>query len=55
MAVPLHGDRLISTLVDVAASDRPRLGVITLRGGQGDPLQEFRQVAAGIGQRMLII
>jgi hypothetical protein len=55
MAVLLDGKRLISALVEVAVSDRPRHSVIMLRVGQGDRLQEYRQVAVGIGQRMLLI
>ncbi len=47
MAVLFDGERLISALVNMAVSDGPGFGVITLRVGQGDPLQEFRQVAVG--------
>ena len=49
MAVLFDEERLISALVNMAVSHGSGLGVITLRVGQSDPLQEFRQVAVGAG------
>src|SRR5208337_5264251 len=49
MAVLFDGERLVSALVNMAVSHGSGLGVITLRVGQSDPVQEFRQVAVGAG------
>ena len=57
MVAPLDRKRLIAALVNVPLAHCPSLRVITLRVGQGDSLQEFREipVRAGIEHQMPVI
>jgi len=57
MTVGFDPQRLVAALINVAVSDRPGTRVITLRVGQGEASQEFREIAvrSGIKHQMPMI